>query len=258
MHLISIYFVIALFLLSSAHAQVVVNEIQYKPVELDAFNPDGTPVLDLTEDVHEFIELRNAGASAVDMSGWKLTDGVSYTFPAGTNVAAGGFVMIAKNVARIQTVYGITGVLGPWMGKLSNSGDTVRLKDSGGVIVDAVSYSSGFPWAQSAAGLGANPDFLGISLTPYQYKGRSLQRVSPTATSNDAANWLASPFPGNPTPGTANTVTRAIPKPVVVALSIFQNDDESPVIRTAHAVRVECDFLQHRDAERRRTAMVGG
>ena len=150
--------------------------------------------------------------------------------------------MVAKNVSRLQTVYGIGGVLGPFTGKLSNSGDTVRLKDSGGTIIDGVGYSATFPWAQSADKLGANSDFLGISFGPYQYKGRSLQRVSVSATSNDAANWLASPLSPGPTPGAANAVSRAVPKPVVVAFNVYQDTDESPAIRAGNAVRVNATF----------------
>ncbi len=233
---------VLLALTFAASAQVIINEIHYHPVELEAFAANGTPALDLTDDVHEFIELRNTGVTTVDLAGWQLTDGVSFTFPSGTTIAAGGYKVIAKNVSRLQTVYAIGGVVGPFTGKLSNSSDTVRLKDSVGTIIDAVSYSASFPWAQSADGLGANQDFLGVSFTPYQYKGRSLQRVSPTASSNDAANWLASPLPGNPTPGTANAVTRTIPKPVVLAFHVSQAVDESPVIRASQTVHVKATF----------------
>ena len=50
-------------LASSAVVQskVVFNEIMYHPVEREAFDANGSPALDLSEDVHEFIELFNAG-----------------------------------------------------------------------------------------------------------------------------------------------------------------------------------------------------
>jgi hypothetical protein len=226
----------------SAWAQVIINEIHYHPVELETFNADGTPALDLTDDVHEFIEIRNTGAATVDLSGWRLTDGVSYTFPASTTIPAGGFKVIAKNAARLQTVYGITGVLGPYSGVLSNGSDTIKLKDATGTTIDSVSYSDSFPWPSSADALGANNDFLGFAVTPYQYKGRSLQRVSPTAGSNDPANWLASPLSPGPTPGSANAVTLATPRPVVVALTAVQASNESPVIRSGQAVTVTATF----------------
>jgi hypothetical protein len=223
-------------------AQVVINEIHYHPVEEPAFNSSGNPLVDLTEDVHEFVELRNVGASAVDLTGWQLDDGVSFNLPVGTSIAAGGFRVIAKNPARLQTVYGISGVLGPYSGMLSNSGETIKLRNAGGTVVDAVSYSASFPWAIAADGLGAGASFHGISLYPYQYKGRSLQRVSPTALSNDPANWLASPLSPGPTPGSANAVTRAVPKPVVISFVAAQASDESPTIRASEPVKVDAYF----------------
>jgi len=57
-----------LVLASAASAQVVISEIHYHPVEVPAFNADGTPYLDLTDDVHEFVEIQNVGTSPVDLS----------------------------------------------------------------------------------------------------------------------------------------------------------------------------------------------
>lgn len=151
-------------------AQVVISEIHYHPVEEPAFAADGTPTLDLTEDVHEFVEIHNAGGAAVDIGGWKLSDGVAFTFTAGTSIPAGGFKVVARDTVRIQTVYGISGVLGPFAtgGKLSNNGDTLTLKDATETVVDTVSYSSRFPWALSADGLGAGSDGTLIDPLPYQ------------------------------------------------------------------------------------------
>lgn len=232
-----------LFLAPSAFTQVVINEIHYHPVEEPAFNLDGTPVLDLSSDIHEFVEIHNAGPTEVNLGGWKLDDGITFTFPANTTIPAGGYKVIAKNVARLMAVYpGLTGVLGPYAGQLSNSGETIKLKDSAGGVVDSVSYSASFPWAISADALGAGSDFHGINRYQYQYKGRSLERVSVSGGSNDAANWLASPLPAGPSPGAANAVVRAVPKPVVVAFSVLQNADESPVIRAAQPVKVDVTF----------------
>jgi hypothetical protein len=230
-------------------AQVVVNEIHYHPVENPAFQANGTPVLDLTEDVHEFVELRNAGSGPVDVSGWKLTSAVDYTIPSGQIIPGGGFLVIARNPARIAAVYGLGQTpLGPYTGKLSNDNDSVRVKDAAGNTVDSVNYSSRFPWAITADGLGANESFTGRSSASYQYRGRSLQRVSPTASSNDPANWIAvRPAEGAaslaemPTPGSANLVTRAEPKPVVVAYTVYQTD-ESQVITPGQPVVINCTF----------------
>ena len=227
----------------TASAQIVFTEIHYHPVEVPAFNADGTPYLDLTSDVHEFVEIQNAGASTVDLSGWTLAGGIRYTFPANTTIAPGAFQVIAKNPARLAIVYSLNAatILGPYSGHLGNDSDTVRLLNAAGDMIDAVTYDSKFPWAQSADAFGAADRFTGLSSTNYQYKGRSLQRVSVTWASSDPANWLASPLTG-PTPGAAQAVTRTIPKPVVIACSAAQTSDGAIIIRPNNAVTVNCTY----------------
>ena len=252
----SVLFLIAVLcaLVAPASAQVVINEIHYHPVEDAHFDANGNPTYsdtglpaNLSTDIHEFVEIYNAGASSVNLAGWQFSSGVTYTFPAGTTIAAGGYKVIAANPARLQTVYGISGVLGPYTGTLNNGGDSLKLKDSGGATIDSVNYSDNFPWAMSADGMGVSDSFANFSYV--QYKGRSLQRVSVTASSNDPANWVAArpalgatTFADLPTPGAANIVSRAVPKPVVVAYSYYQSTDEAAIVRAGNQVRVNCTF----------------
>ena len=151
--------------------------------------------------------------------------------------------MIAKNPERLATVYSLdlTNVLGPYKGLLGNHGDTIRLRDASGSTLDSVTYDSKFPWPGSADALGAADRFIGLSSTNYQYKGRSLQRVSVTWPSDDPANWLASPLSG-PTPGAAQAVSRSVPKPVVIAQSPVQTSDGARIVRANKAVTVNCLF----------------
>ncbi|RYD84354.1 MAG: hypothetical protein EOP84_05730, partial [Verrucomicrobiaceae bacterium] len=243
-----ILLLVALFASRLAFSQAVVSEVHYHPIEEPAFSSDGSPALDLTDDVHEFVEIQNTSASTLDLSGWKLADGIDYTFPAGATIPPGGYRVVAKDPARLAAAYNLSvgAVLGPYTGKLSNNGDTVRVRNAQGATIDAVNYLPTFPWAGSADALGAGKDFLGFDAlkAPYnaQYKGRSLQRVSAIASSNDPANWVASPWPGQPSPGAANAVTRNVPKPVISAFSISQAADEATTIRAAQPVRLTCSF----------------
>ncbi len=244
-----------------AGAQVVINEVQYHPVEKPHFDANGISVFndtglpgDVSNDVHEFVELQNAGASAVDLSGWKLAGGIDYTFPAGTTIPAGALRIVALNPARLATVYpsipaAALPILGPYTGTLSNNGDTIQLLNAGATVVDAVSYSPSFPWAVSAGALGADDDFTGLNSAAYEYKGRSLQRVSATGLSNDPANWIAvrpvlgaTTFADLPTPGAANIVTRAVPKPVVVQYTVAQVSNGATIIRASQTVKITCTF----------------
>lgn len=228
-------------LATAASAQVLVTEIHYHPVEEASFNADGTPFLQLTNDVHEFVEIQNTGATSIDVGGWTLAGGVGFTFPTNTILDSGKFCVVARDPARLAAVYALqpAEVLGPYSGHLGNGSDTVRIRDLAGNLVDSVSYDSRFPWAQSADALGAQDRFTGLSATNFQYKGRSLQRVSTSWPSSDPANWLASPLSG-PTPGGPQAMTRTIPKPVVVAFSAAQQVDGATIVRSNNAVTVLC------------------
>ena len=124
------------------------------PVVISEFmpNPEGA------EPENEWVELYNLSSQAVDLSGWKFGDtddpaivGTSsgiFTFPSGTEAvsilpwsylvlggstsAAGGNVNVVYNTpdTTIGTIY------------LSNTGDCIILKDSGGHVADEVCYDS--------------------------------------------------------------------------------------------------------------------
>ncbi len=144
----------------SAHAQVVINEIHYDPV-------------DVTKQ-EEFIELHNAGGAAVDISGWRIEDGVDFTFPAGTTIPAGGYRVVAQNLAQFQTKYGFA-PLGPWAGSLANRGERIQLRNVAG-LVDEVNYGSGFPWPTGARGA-----------------GQSMELIHPSLDNDLAGSWRAKP-----------------------------------------------------------------
>ena len=166
----------------AASGEILLSEIMYHPVERPAFDSNGVPVLDLSEDVHEFVELYNAGSNTVNLLGWHLAGGIGYDFPAGATLAPGGFLVVAKDPAKLAAVaqYGLAtnDIFGPYSGRLGNNGDTVRLQNNLGQVVDDVSYSSSFPWAIGADALGASDDWTGLNSDDYQYRGRSLERVS--------------------------------------------------------------------------------
>lgn len=129
---------------------VVIHEFHYNP-------GDNTSL-------EEFVELHNPGDTVVDLSGWSLSDAVSYVFPAGTQLAAGGYMVVAENPAVLQSKYGISGVRGPWTGKLSSEGERIDLRDAGGVLRDRVGYSAGFPWPTAADGAGPSAELIHPSL----------------------------------------------------------------------------------------------
>ena len=180
------------------------------------------------------------------LASWKLSGGISYTFPSNAVIQAGEFRVVAKHPARLAAVaaYGLiaTNLLGPYTNQLSNRKDTIRIRDANGDVVDAVSYAAEFPWAISADAFGAEQEWTGLDPLNYQYRGRSLERVSFTHPANDPANWLASPIPGNPSPGKTNAVSRVVPKPVIVGFQVAQVSDEAILIRSNQPVQIDAVF----------------
>ncbi|HVR73480.1 MAG TPA: lamin tail domain-containing protein, partial [Planctomycetota bacterium] len=115
-------------------AQVVINEIHYHPRA------------GAEED--EFIELHNAGSSAVDLTGWSFGRGIDFVFPAGASIPAGGYAVVALDADRLREKHALpdTLVFGNYSGMLSNGGETLELSDARGDFVDRVEYLDEFPW----------------------------------------------------------------------------------------------------------------
>jgi len=159
---------------------VVLNEIMFDPISRDADD--------------QFIELFNAGPNAADLGGWKLRDGISFTFPTNTTLAPGAFLVVAENAARLMSNYAnlnAANTLGNFSGRLSGSSERVALSkplaDFGTnelgqpitntvfVDVEEVTYRNGGPWGKWANG-----------------GGSSLERLDPRADPSQPSSWATS------------------------------------------------------------------
>jgi hypothetical protein len=79
----------------AVRAQVVINEVHY----------DAASVLARAE----FVELHNAGPDVVDLSGWHFDDGIAYTFPPGTLLAPGAFLVLAEDLVGFDAAFNPSG-----------------------------------------------------------------------------------------------------------------------------------------------------
>src|SRR5208282_5249578 len=105
---------------SSRKSPVVFSEIMWKP----APRTDGKNL--------EYLELYNSNPWFQDISSYQITCvDMSYTFPAGTTIPGGGYLVVAAAPADIESVYGITNVTGPYTGSLKHS-ETLELLDEQG------------------------------------------------------------------------------------------------------------------------------
>ena len=110
--------------------EVVINEIMYGPIS--------------GESDDEYVELHNLAGGSLDVGRWSFTDGIEYTFPAGTVIPADGYLVIAKNEARLLTNYAnLTGAntLGNFAGTLAHARAVVATRVGGvpEVVDDGVS-----------------------------------------------------------------------------------------------------------------------
>ena len=148
---------------------VVINEVNYDS------GSDADP--------WEYVELFNAGGTAVDLSGWRIANAVSFTIPGGTMLGSGQYLLISQHPAELASRYAVSS-LGPFEGRLSNDGETVELLNAAGVVQDEVDYQLGFPWPT----IGDIP-------------GRSIQLINPAFENDVGGNWRSAPV----TPGASNS-----------------------------------------------------
>ncbi len=143
---------LTIFTVSLSYSQVVINEIMYNPY----YEVNGASD---TDDSGEWIEFFNAGQESVDMSGWKIVEGITFTFPSGATIAPGAYVILARDSVRFKADNGFDPHFdwgGSDNGALSNSGEDITLVNSSSVTVDSVDYDdgsgSGNGWGTSSSG----------------------------------------------------------------------------------------------------------
>jgi hypothetical protein len=173
---------------AQAAANVVINELHVDP--------------DVKTEQVEFVELYNIGTEAVSLDGWTLDGGVFFTFPAGTSLPAGGYLIVVQDLADIKAKWSTlkqaaysSHVLGPFGGKLDNEGDSVVLRDAAGRIVDEVTYQLGFPWPT-----------VGDPISGAAGTGGSMQLIDPAADNDLGGHWRSA----LPTPMAANSAVLSV------------------------------------------------
>lgn len=163
---------------SSRTTGVVISEIMYHP----SAREDGR--------VLEYIEVFNADSVFADLGGYRIDGSVQYTFPAGTRLAAGDFLVVAQAPGDMAAEYGLEGVLGPWSGRLPRDAGLVQLRHRAGALLLNVEYSDQPPWPVEADGA-----------------GHSLVLARPSYGEGDPRAWGPSEFRGG-SPGRREFVGR--------------------------------------------------
>ncbi|MEW6156102.1 MAG: lamin tail domain-containing protein [Verrucomicrobiota bacterium] len=158
---------------SSRRTGLIISEIMYHPLA----RLDGADL--------EFIELCNTQPYAEDLTGYRLSGAIDFEFPSGFSLAAGAFVVVAKDAAAIRAVYGIQNVIGNFTGALQNSSARVELRNKAGAVLLDARYADEMPWPIAADGA-----------------GHSLALTHPSFGESQSRAWSASSMPGG-SPGRA-------------------------------------------------------
>ncbi len=151
---------------------IVISEIMFNPIsgsELDTY-----------------VELHNRGDDVVNLGGWRFAAGIRFTFPAGTSLAPGGYLVVARDRNRLIDRYpnlNSGNTVGNFGGRLSNSGERLAIampvSRPGGriehVVVNEVTYRDGGRWGEWA-----NRD------------GSSIELRDPRSDNRRSANWTHS------------------------------------------------------------------
>jgi hypothetical protein len=150
---------------------MVINELMYDPIS--------------GNDDDQYIELYNQGTHTINLAGWQLTGGVTFTFP-GVTLAPNGYLVVGRNQASLLAKYpnlNSGNTVGNYSGKLSHNGELVMLSrpetlnTNTAILVaeDQVTYGTGGRWGQWSAG-----------------GGSSLELIDPHSNHRLAANWADS------------------------------------------------------------------
>ncbi|HUR47436.1 MAG TPA: lamin tail domain-containing protein, partial [Candidatus Saccharimonadales bacterium] len=116
-----------------ANATVVFGQIEWSPSS--------------GNQAQEYIQLRNTNTYPVDISGWKLSGGIDFTFKGGTVLPTNSVLYVSPDVnafrARTSGPRGGQGlfVQGNYKGQLSARGELLQLSDNTGRIVQSTNFT---------------------------------------------------------------------------------------------------------------------
>ncbi|HWB05851.1 MAG TPA: lamin tail domain-containing protein, partial [Verrucomicrobiales bacterium] len=157
----------------ASSTNTALTELMYNPSAADA----------------EYIELLNVSGNTVDFSGCYFSQGITYNFPAGTQVPAGGRILVVESQSGFAAAHpGYTGQIagGDYASNgtaLSNGGENLTLLAANGSVIFTTSYTD---------------DYYGTDAG-----GRSLVRMlSSTNPSLTTYNWRPSVLVGGNPGGT--------------------------------------------------------
>ncbi len=190
---------------ASPVGQVVINELMYHPAHPGS----------------QFVELFNNSTNGFDISGWELPE-LAYTFPEGSLLGPGRYLVLTENRAAYTAAYGATNpVFDTFSQPLNAAGGSVSLlmpADDGNakIVIAHVRYDSSPPWPAAADGAGG-----------------SLQLIDPGQDNWRVANWACSDPTLPVSPGASNMVQSSLAPFPALFLNELQADNLTGITNRA-------------------------
>jgi len=133
-------------------SDLLLSEIHYHPLD------EG----EISGSYYEFLELFNAGAYALNLALVTFSDGIEYTFPLGTILEAGEYLVVASHAPSFEQRYGFS-PFDEFAAQLDNAGERLVLESSSGDTIINVRYDDQAPWPEAADGDGPSLTWTGAA-----------------------------------------------------------------------------------------------
>jgi CotH kinase protein/Lamin Tail Domain/Secretion system C-terminal sorting domain len=183
------------------YSHLKVTELAYHPQE-------EVQDSDTTDDKNfEFIEFKNTGSTAMNISGLRLDSAVTFTVPEYTMLPPKGFYVIASKPESFYHRYGLV-ASGNFKGNFSNSGEYVLLTDRNGKEILSFTYDDHLPWPEEADG---SSSLVSVN-------------INPTGDPNDYSYWTLSSTPyGSPFADDGPYASNPDPVSIDLCWSVYPN-----------------------------------
>src|SRR5207302_579331 len=149
----------------SASAGVVIDEVMYHPASENL--------------LESYVELHNLDTVSTNISGWRFTKGISFTFPTNTTLGPGAFLVVAADRAAFTNKYpSVANFVAGWSGTI---GHHLKLEDAAGNTISDLQFADDGDWSTrilTTNGLASYGHYSWEWLAPQDGGGSSLELIN--------------------------------------------------------------------------------
>ncbi len=179
---------------SALTEKILVNNADYDGIKITEIHYHPESIAGDSTTDFEFVELKNTSSHAIYLSGAYFSEGIDFSFPEGSQIKPGEFIVLTDNSADFFTHYGFD-AYDNYAGQLNNDGEDVVLLSNSNDTICTAKFNDGIEWPQKADGGGYS---LVTAL------------ASPTNDPRKVADWvLSAEINGSPGADDANSIVSA-------------------------------------------------